>query len=333
MVGLFPGKALVSIDGGPPRTLVAGQKTVEGITLSAVGTDSATFQIDGKRRVLRIGQPFHSTGNSDDADTIVLSPDTRGQYVTLGTINGKSVRFVVDTGATTVAFGSKLASQLGISYRNGQRATVSTANGSVTAYVIVLDSVRVGGLSLNQVEAAVTDGMNDWDGVLLGMSFMGRLSMQRDGQTMRLSRKADVQSAGKAGALAAAHANDRRDKLTLTEMHNGMFAVGAKVNGVELPFLIDTGATSVSMDAALAQSVGLNFRGGTPGWSNTANGRVRSWHVKLDSIAVGPIVLYNVDATVREGPGTGGVGLLGMSFLNRVEMKREGETLTLIKRF
>ena len=209
----------------------------------------------------------------------------------------------------------------------------------LTASIIVLDSVRVGGLTLNQVEAAVTDGMNHWDGVLLGMSFVGRLSMQRDGQTMRLSRKADpeAQTASKAGAAASAsaavHANDKRDKLTLTETRNGMFVVGAKVNGVELPFLVDTGATSVSMDAALAQSAGLNFRSGTPGWSNTANGPVRSWQIKLDSIAVGPIVLYGIEANVREGPGTGGIGLLGMTFLNRVEMKREGETLTLIKRF
>ncbi len=343
MVGLFPGKALVSIDGGPPRTLSAGQKTPEGVTLISVASDSAAFEIDGQRRLLRIGQPFRSSGGTD-GETIVLAPDTRGSYVTVGAINGKSVRFVVDTGATTVALGTTLASQLGLAYRQGRPVTVSTANGNVGAFVILLDSVRVGGITLNNVEAAVSDGMNAWDGVLLGMSFIGRLSMQRDGQVLRLSRPALPSAlqpkeaasaiAGKMGAASAGSAsNDKRERVTLTETQNGMYAVNAKINGVDLPFLVDTGATSVSMDAALAQQAGIPFRTGTAGWSNTANGLVRSWRVRLDSIAVGPITLYGIDATVREGPGTGGIGLLGMTFLNRVEMKREGETLTLIKRF
>ena len=337
VVGLFPGKALVSIDGGPPRTLSAGQKTAEGVTLLSVASDGATFEIDGQRRLLRIGQPFRSSGRSADADTIALSPDTRGSYVTVGAINGKSVRFVVDTGATTIALGSALASQLGIPYRQGRPVTVSTANGNVGAFVIVLDSVRVGGITLDKVEAAVSDGMNGWDGVLLGMSFIGRLAMQRDGQILRLSRPASQPSegstviAGKAGTLGAAL--DKRERITLRETQNGMYAINAKINGVDLPFIIDTGATSVSMDAALAQQAGIAFRNGTAGWSNTANGPVRSWRVRLDSVAVGPITLYGIDATVREGPGTGGVGLLGMTFLNRVELQREGQSLTLIKRF
>ena len=179
--------------------------------------------------------------------------------------------------------------------------------------------------------------MNGWDGVLLGMSFIGRLAMQRDGQILRLSRPASQPSegstviAGKAGTLGAAL--DKRERITLRETQNGMYAINAKINGVDLPFIIDTGATSVSMDAALAQQAGIAFRNGTAGWSNTANGPVRSWRVRLDSVAVGPITLYGIDATVREGPGTGGVGLLGMTFLNRVELQREGQSLTLIKRF
>ncbi len=348
VVGLFPGKALVSIDGGPPRTLSAGQKTTEGVTLLTVASDSATFEIDGQRRLLRIGQPFRSSGRSASADTIVLSPDTRGSYVTVGAINGKSVRFVVDTGATTIALGSTLANQLGIAYRQGRPVSVSTANGNVGAFIIVLDSVRIGGITLDRVEAAVSDGMNGWDGVLLGMSFIGRLAMQRDGQILRLSRpgsqtalqsasqptEGSASAAGKGGTASAGTASsDKRERITLRETQNGMYAVNAKINGVDLPFLVDTGATTVSMDAALAQQAGIAFRNGTAGWSNTANGPVKSWRVQLDSVAVGPITLYGIDATVREGPGTGGIGLLGMTFLNRIEMRREGESLTLIKRF
>lgn len=322
VVGLFPGKALVSIDGGQPRTLVAGQQSPEGVRLVSVSGDSATFDIHGKQRRLQIGQAFRANGG-DDANTVVLAPDTSGHYVTVGAINGKTARLLVDTGATTVAMGTQLADRLGIAYRNGRPEKFGTANGTITGYVVSLDSVRIGGLTLNQVDAAISDGMNKWDGVLLGMSFIGRLSMQRDGQTLRLSRKTG----------AGPTASDTREKLVLKETRNGMFAISAKVNGIALPFLVDTGATTVSMDAAQARSIGLDYQKGTPGWSNTANGPVRSWHLKLDSIAVGPITLYGIEASVREGPGTGGVGLLGMSFLNRVEMQRDGETLTLTKRF
>ncbi len=321
VVGLFPGKALVSIDGGQPKTLSAGQLSPEGVKLVSVTGDSATFEIDGRQRKLQLGKAFRS-GN-DDGDSVVLAPDASGHYVTVGAINGKTARFLVDTGATTVAFGTNLANQLGIAYRNGRPEKFGTANGQITGYVITLDSVRIGGLTLNQVEAAISEGMNKWDGVLLGMSFMGRLSMQRDGQTLRLSRRAG----------APQTASDAREKLTLTETRNGMFAVQAKINGVALPFLVDTGATVVSLDAAQAQILGLDYQKGMPGWSNTANGPVRSWRLKLDSITIGPITLYGIDASVREGPGTGGVGLLGMSFLSRVEMQRNGETLTLTKRF
>ena len=107
----------------------------------------------------------------------------------------------------------------------------------------------------------------------------------------------------------------------------------AKINGISLPFLVDTGATLVSLDAGQANSIGLDYRKGTPGWGNTAGGPTRMWRVKLDSVSIGPITLYGIDAAVLEGAGTGGVSLLGMSFLNRLEMQREGENLTLTKRF
>ncbi len=338
LVGIFPGKALVSINGGPPKTISAGQKTAEGFTLISTAGDSAVVEIDGKRRTLRIGQPFQTSAGGAAQDTITLSPDSRGHYVTVGTVNGKAVKFLVDTGATSVAMGTQLATQLGINYRAGQPITVSTAGGNQPAHVVTLASVRVGGITIENIDAAVTPGMNNFDGVLLGMSFIGQLSMQRDGQSLRLSRRDGAAGSAGSGAAAAAatgtkDTKDTRDQITLKETRNGMFAVSAKINGAALPFLVDTGATNVSMDAAQAHGIGLDYRKGTPAWSSTAGGLVRTWIVKLDSVSVGPITLYGIEGSVREGPGTGGIGLLGMSFLNRVEMKREGESLTLIKRF
>ena len=322
VVGLFPGKALVSQDGGAPKTLSVGQKTVDGFTLISVSSESAVFDLNGKRSTLRIGQAFNAPAAGDAANTVTLSADSRGHYFTVGAINGKAARFMVDTGASVVAFGTRYADQIGLAYRTGRSASFSTANGARMAHLVRLDSVRIGGITLENVEAAVTEGMNHSDDILLGMSFLSRLSMQRDANTLRLSRN-------ESGATAA----DSRARITLTEARGGMFKVSVKINGVALPFVVDTGATSISIDTAMAQQIGLQYQNGRPVNLSTANGVIRGWLVKLDSVTAGPITLYGVEATVSEGPGTGGTGLLGMSFLNRVEMKRDGENLTLIKRF
>lgn len=333
VVGLFPGKALVSINGGAPRTLAVGQKTPDGITLVAAAADSATFDIGGQRRVLRMGEAFTATGSAAAAlattpaatptagASVALAPDGAGHYITVGAINERAVKFFVDTGASLVWMSAEVANRLGIDYRRGAQFTVATAGGPKPAFAVKLASVRMGGITLTDIDGAVGEGAGTGETVLLGMSFLSRLTMTRDGNLMRLSRS----------PAQAANA-DFRPSLTLTQVRAGMFATPVAVNGVSLPFLIDTGATNVALDVAMAQKIGINYQKGTPGMANTANGPVRAWRVKLDQVSAGPITLYNVDATVLEGPGIG-VGLLGMSFLNRVEIKREGETMVLVKRF
>ena len=58
VVGLFPGKAVVVINGQAPRTLSVGDKTAEGVTLLATTADTATVAIDGKRHQLDVGQHY-----------------------------------------------------------------------------------------------------------------------------------------------------------------------------------------------------------------------------------------------------------------------------------
>ena len=81
-----------------------------------------------------------------------------------------------------------------------------------------------------------------------------------------------------------------------------------------------------------AKSAGVNYLAGTRARVQTANGVAAVYLVKLDSLRVGDITVNNVDAAVIEGDKLG-IALLGMSFLNRMEMRRSGDTLTLIKRF
>jgi aspartyl protease family protein len=189
VVGLFGNKAVVSIDGGQPRTLSVGQKTPEGVALVAVDGESATFEIDGKRRMLRMGQAYSARGGGGGGNQrTVLKADGRGHFVADGQVNGAAARFLVDTGATLIALPAADAKRMGVSYLNAPRGVVNTANGSAVAYKVKLDTVRVGDITINNVDAMVIDG-GGLHIALLGMSFLNRTEMTRDGETMVLTKR------------------------------------------------------------------------------------------------------------------------------------------------
>ncbi len=188
VIGLFPNKAVVVIDGGAPRVLTVGQKPVGGVTLISTDRESATFNIDGQRKTLRLGQHQAGPPPTPSSQSATLTADPRGHFVVDGQINGGSVRFLVDTGATTIALSSGDATRLGIDYRKGLPGMMGTANGMATAYALKLDTVRVGDIVLNNVDAAVLEG-NPMPLALLGMSFLNRMEMKREGQTMVLIRR------------------------------------------------------------------------------------------------------------------------------------------------
>jgi aspartyl protease family protein len=187
LVGVIGERAAVlAVDGGDPKTVKVGQQW-NGISVLSVQKDRATVEIDGKRRVLMHGQHYRSTPAASDRQQVTLAADARGHFVTEGAVNGNPVRFLVDTGATSIALPGREAQRLGIDYRNGQRSVTQTANGAVAAYRVVLDRVRLGAIELNSVEAIVIE--QGLDITLLGMSFLNRVEMKRDGQTMTLVRR------------------------------------------------------------------------------------------------------------------------------------------------
>lgn len=194
VVGLFPGKAVVVINGQAPRTLSVGDKTPEGVALMATTSAHATFTIDGKKHTLEVGQvhvgkgPTNATAKGSDAKSVTLAADGRGHFVTLGQINGKSVQFLVDTGATSVSIPASFAESAGIDYRKGQRMLSQTANGVTVVYRVTLDSVTVGDVTVYQVEGVVHDSQA-LNVALLGMSFLNRMEMRRDGQVMTLTKR------------------------------------------------------------------------------------------------------------------------------------------------
>ena len=190
VVGLFPNKAVVVIDGGKPRTLSVGQTTSEGVRLISADSDSATFEIDGKRETLTPGQHGAialSAPNSGERKKVVLTADARGHFFTIGAVNGVSTRFMVDTGATTVALSIQDAKRAGVDYLAGRRVPTQTANGIAAAYRVRLDKVEVGGIMLTNIDAIVIDG--NLPHALLGMSFLNRMERRSEGDTLTLIQR------------------------------------------------------------------------------------------------------------------------------------------------
>lgn len=186
VVGLFPNKAVLVIDGKAPKTYAAGNTVSDGVRLSSVSESAATFDINGKRQTIMLGEHVNRSAAGGSA-SVTLKADGRGHYMVQGQINGGSVRMLLDTGATLIALPASDARRLGIDYKNGQIGYLNTANGVVAAYRVKLDTVRVGDIELNQVDAVVQE--SGLPIILLGMSFLNRTAMRRDGEQMTLTKR------------------------------------------------------------------------------------------------------------------------------------------------
>ena len=187
--GSLGGKMAVLVIDGVPRTLAVGQ-TVQGAKLLAIDDTSARVQVEGKTQDLTI-----NAGNvrlavpaaQDNQNEVVLTAGPGGHFISGGTINGRSVQFMVDTGATVVAIGQKDAEKIGIAYQTAPRQVTHTANGQVAVYRVMLNSIRLGEVETYNVEAIVMPG--DMTHVLLGNSFLTRFQMKRENDRMTLSKR------------------------------------------------------------------------------------------------------------------------------------------------
>src|SRR5207253_7142090 len=178
-------------------------------------------------------------------------------------------------------------------------------------------------LALDGGEPKTVKVGQSWRGITVLAVEKDRATVEMDGKKRVLERGQYYSGGGAAGGRA---------KATLSADPRGHFFVDGAVNGVPVRFVVDTGATLVSLPRQDAERLGIDYRSGRRGTSRTANGPAPVYLVKLDSVTVGGIELHSVDALVHEGGGLD-QALLGMSFLNRLEMQRDGATMTLIQRF
>ncbi len=188
VIGLFPGKAVLVVDHGRPRTVSVGERTPEGVLLVGADSRGAVVEVDGRRETLPMGQHFETAADSDARQSVTLPADDRGQFFASGQVNGAHMRFMVDTGATSVLIPAAQAERVGLDYRRGTPGRIRTANGDALAWRVTLDSVSLGGITLYNVEGIVADspGLNV---ALLGMTFLSRTDMRRDGAYMVLTKR------------------------------------------------------------------------------------------------------------------------------------------------
>ena len=114
---------------------------------------------------------------------VILRRNRSGHYVASGEINGYRVRFFLDTGSTHISIPQGIADQMAL--ERGQGLVAQTAAGRVTVYATRLDTVRLGHIVMENVPASINPAMGG-DDVLLGMSFLGRLELVQQGETLRL---------------------------------------------------------------------------------------------------------------------------------------------------
>ena len=187
LAGMLGSKALLVVDANPPKAVGAGDE-FQGVKVIAVTKEEATVEIGGARRTLRLGEAPVSVGaRSGSGKRIVLMADSRGHFVNTGTINGRVMQYMVDTGASTIAIGRNDADRMVLSYKNGEPVRMNTANGVAQGWRMRLDSVRVGDVELRGVEAIVTPQPMPF--VLLGNSFLREFEMSRSGDEMVLLKR------------------------------------------------------------------------------------------------------------------------------------------------
>jgi len=188
LFALFKDKAILHIDGNR-RVLTVGSVSPEGVKLVSTFTTSeeAVVEKDGKQQTLKLGVVLGAF-QTTTRESVTLYADRSGFFHADGSINGHPVRFLVDTGANTVAINAALAKRVGIDYLKGQPGMARTASGYARVYGVTLNLVKVGDIEVHNVQAGVIEGSQP-EVPLLGMSFLSPLDMKREGNRMELTRR------------------------------------------------------------------------------------------------------------------------------------------------
>jgi aspartyl protease family protein len=182
---LFTDAAVITVDGR--RKMIRVGDTFQGVTLLAAYSRTATLVYEGEEMVLGISRRIGANYQEPVEDKVTIQRNELLQYMTTAQINGRSVEVLVDTGANVVAMNTDHARKLGVDLKSGKPASVETAGGVVKARFVVLRSVNLGGIKVNNVQASVIEG--EFPGtILLGMTYLQHVDIQEENGVLSLTR-------------------------------------------------------------------------------------------------------------------------------------------------
>ena len=153
------------------------------------------------------------------------------------------------------------------------------------------------------------------------------------------SKQAVVEDRGKQSSLTLGHSIStnlsapRQQRMRIVPDVRGMYRTTGSINGYPVQFMVDTGATLVSMNRQQAKRLGIDYRvEGEPAVSTTASGYSKIYLVNLKRVKIGEIELNNIKAAVHDG-NFPPITLLGMSFLGQLDMLSTGGGLELSRKY
>ena len=186
VLGLFKDSAIVSVN-GKQALLKLGVTTKEGISLVSADSRGAVIKVNGEIMNLDLSSKISSSYTPPTGTIVAISRDNN-QYRTTGSINGRPVTFLVDTGATVVAMNTQHARGLGLDLRQARAFNTTTASGQVKSLLLMVPQITVGDIKVNNVSVAVLPGEFPVD-ILLGMSFLKHIEMSENAGLMLLKSR------------------------------------------------------------------------------------------------------------------------------------------------
>ena len=178
-------------------------------------------------------------------------------------------------------------------------------------------------LKIDGREQLVKAGKTTTEGIVLISATPKEAVLEINGQRKSL---------GLSQSISGAYEKPAMREYTVPMNSNGQYMTTATINGQIIEVQVDTGANTVALSRSHAERLGIPYRKGQPSRAATASGVVNSWSLILDSVNVGGITIANVQASVidAEFPLT---ILLGMTYLEHVEIRKTGNSLHLKQRY
>jgi aspartyl protease family protein len=168
--------------------------------------------------------------------------------------------------------------------------------------------------------------------VKVGQSWQGITVIEADAKAAVVEINGERQTVTVSRHIASSYTQAPEKRVRLRKNENLQYITNAQINGRATQVLVDTGANIVALSSNTARQLGIDYSKGTPTQVQTASGIATAYSIVLNEVSVGEITVNHVQASVVEGLYPE-IVLLGMTYLQHVEMQEKDGVLMLIGKF